>query len=203
MQTSECEHEEDDMGVYIRAPSELISLPVMLQTVTPKIKLRRPVRDLTFIAPQRPKKIRKQMKKDNEQQEYIAPDSCISHPNRIDRCRINENGTIVAIPNRVDVICPDVRDEEQELTVIEIKGPGNERSWLEDDAVRLIRIESANQEFMVSRLEIKKYISKKVALTPPGRNPRRELYKVFAPFEKKNDILICLVPSNDILSNCI
>ena len=193
----------ETINKYLQQPAELIPLPSVLQKFIPKSKLRRPVCQMNeLIKPMVPEK--KKIKKHKEQNTSFVPsDSCNDHPRRAGRCKITlPDGTMIAVPNQINTICPDLCDDEQELTVVEIKGPGAERSWLEDDTVKFVKILNKNENILINRLDLQKFMTKKVSFTTYGKNPRRELYKTFAPFEEKNDILICLVPSEDILANC-
>ena len=187
---------------YINEPSELISLPHVLSIFnTTRGRLRRPVKHPSYVVPE-PKRAKK-TKSQSQDIPFAVSDSCLTKANRAGRSRIfDQDGCIVAVPNAVTDVCPDLNDERNELTVIEMKGPGNERSWLEDETVKSILIKDVEADVLVSRLEVQKYIAKKVVFSLPGKNTRREIYKVFAPFTHKNDMLACLVPSFDILSVC-
>lgn len=131
-------------------------------------------------------------------------DSCTDRVDRAGRCRYRDlDGSLVAVPLSTESLCSELRDDNHELVVVEMRAPAGDVCWLEDESVTHVRIKCGNVEHTLCRESMRAFVFKNIPLTKPTRNLARSMYTLCAPLEDmRSELLVTLVPASDLVAFC-
>lgn len=125
----------------------------------------------------------------------IEMDSVKDHPDRIDLCKIKWNDSIVAIPFKPIDFSKNIKDDNNELIVIPIKG---DICWLDDEQVQSMHYFNGTDLYSIKREDVRSFVNSKVNISTPVKD-LKSLYKCCAPNGAANH-WVTMIPTEDLLT---
>lgn len=113
------------------------------------------------------------------------------------RCRVLLRGQLYAVPYRVSDLADDVRDDDDELLVVELSWGGS-AGWLEDRGVAFVLKErhDGRPPLRVTAEEVRRVVQQRVDLNrAPARALRRAIYGLHRP---SSGLTVTLLPMADL-----